>query len=327
MTTVDDARLDASDHIKLCFTAAMTQGETIASACRQLNISRSTAYSWRKMWRRDGDAWWAVKGRTRYVYRSTPNLVWNSSLIEKVALDAPDWGCDRISEYLQDFNLRVSSPTVQEILIELELGTEAERANELRRRGKAYAIDPSEMGLTDDQKAYILRRDGQMRPSIPIGIAPGELLVQDGCWTVSSPGNNGYRANVIVDTFDNRMFCRLNTRDRVGSAVDAIDEVVAMFSRQGIAVGTVMTDHGHEFCDGDAGESYPAFLAGRGIHHIYFGVRGKNPRRPKIIANAWAVVVKEFLISKHNSDSGTPQSIEDLDAELSEWLQIRHGSR
>jgi len=98
---------------KLALVAGDAQLLGVAEACRKHGIHRSTWYR-------------------HQVPRPEHGNVPSSSTIladavAKLALEHPEWGCDRIAFYLSFSDLRTSSPTVQKILIGLGLGRRADR--------------------------------------------------------------------------------------------------------------------------------------------------------------------------------------------------------
>jgi len=88
----------------------------ISEACRRFGVDRSTYY--------------------RLLHRAeTPDLDSHHAglhnLHQKVVelcLEYPDWGCDKLSLYLSLTGTRISSPTVQKILIRHGLGRYSQRA-------------------------------------------------------------------------------------------------------------------------------------------------------------------------------------------------------
>jgi transposase len=243
---------------RMRFVEALRQGVELPLIWDELNISRSTAFSWRTQWESKGVNWLTGKRRGRYALHLTPGLKWNPIVIKAISLQNPDWGCDRIAETLVDFGVKVSSPTVQKILIELELGKEHERQNEIEIR-EVLAEFCDGPPLTEFQKNFLAKMEKQRRPEFAPADSPGKILVQDTCIGGKRLFGAAYRGNVIVDTFDNQIFCRLNDNSwRASDTIHAIDEVIAIFKQRNIKVGKVITDQGREF--GADGLNYRKFL-------------------------------------------------------------------
>lgn len=96
----------------------------VAAACRLHGIHRSTWY--RK----------AQAARERQSLPGpAPELV---AGVLAIALERPEWGCDRIAYFLRVSGIRSSSPTVQKILIAQSLGRRSQRLE----RARAAASSP-----------------------------------------------------------------------------------------------------------------------------------------------------------------------------------------
>jgi hypothetical protein len=88
---------------------------SVAAACRNLGISRSAYYRHREAW--------GAEGRRA----SLPESARHKHRILRLALANPEWGCVRISYFLELHGIRISSPTVQKILKAENLGRVKQR--------------------------------------------------------------------------------------------------------------------------------------------------------------------------------------------------------
>lgn len=91
----------------------------VTEACRLHGIHRSTWYRW------EGQPPSPASSVTRKEL---------CEAIERLALEQPAWGCDRIAYFLSFDGRMVSSPTVQKILIERGLGRKAQREERVQRQ-------------------------------------------------------------------------------------------------------------------------------------------------------------------------------------------------
>lgn len=109
----------------------------ISEACRRAGVSRHAYYEWRKKSAMEGES--TVQGtskpRNRHPF-SLPTAMEDEIL--KLARENPEWGCDRLSYYLTINGRKVSSPTVQKILIRNKMGRMSQRL-------------PSQPGLSETQ--------------------------------------------------------------------------------------------------------------------------------------------------------------------------------
>jgi transposase len=100
----------------------------VSSACARLGVSRSLYYKWKA--RRSAEA--GVKARKRRHPQATQDAV--RARILEIAIQNPEWGCDRISYFLELKKLFVSGTTVQKILRANAIGSISERQRK-RARG------------------------------------------------------------------------------------------------------------------------------------------------------------------------------------------------
>jgi hypothetical protein len=103
----------------------------VSEACRRLGMDRSAWYRLRKA--TGGDPLAAPAPRRN---AASPEL---AEAALRLCLEYPEWGCDRLAHYLTLKGSRISSPTVQKILIRAGLGRvgQREEAAAARRRDGA----------------------------------------------------------------------------------------------------------------------------------------------------------------------------------------------
>jgi len=103
----------------------------VSEACRQCGLPRRTYYAWKKA----DDAQSASAGEADRIRSPHPYSVSGPRAQEviAIALEFPEWGCDRIAYFLELKGRKLSSPTVQKILIRNGLG----RASQRRARKEA----------------------------------------------------------------------------------------------------------------------------------------------------------------------------------------------
>lgn len=98
----------------------------ISEACRRLGLDRSVYY--RLLKRADAEHRKTQKPQTGEPARSRgPASKALKAVLLRLCLEFPEWGCDRLAHYLTLTGNRISSPTVQKILIENGLGRAAQR--------------------------------------------------------------------------------------------------------------------------------------------------------------------------------------------------------
>ncbi len=101
----------------------------VSEACRRAGVSRSTYYAWKGKVERDPDT---RMEDGREPIRKHPQAISKEleSEIIGLAKENPEWGCDRIAYFLKLNRKRVSSPTVQKILIRNGIGKKSQRTKQ-----------------------------------------------------------------------------------------------------------------------------------------------------------------------------------------------------
>ena len=99
---------------------------SVSAACRRSGMDRTSFYDWKRRFQTQG-----LEGLKDLppVHRTHP-MTTPPEVVEQVltlSRDNPAWGCVRLSDQLQLEGIRVSSPTVQSILIKHGVGTKYER--------------------------------------------------------------------------------------------------------------------------------------------------------------------------------------------------------
>lgn len=317
-------RRELDDELKERFVDACKRKLSISNICKELGISRSTAYDWREKWLRLGDGWNKQKSRRRYSFTARAGLEWNPILIERLALLHPERGCDKLAQILGTFGIQVTAPTVQAILTELGLGTINDRTTRLeamwRNQGK-----PDSVWLSQGQEEYLLQRwlHDEERKSIdrPIGKQPGDNLVHG--WFEGGAQLSGLVANVIVDGFDGKIFCRLGDECDDG-LVDSMRMVIQEFSKQGGRIKRIYTDRSSKFGFDSLNSKYAAVLKKTSIEHVIIRPRGIGRKLQWRACKAWDFIRNGFLVPNWPRFYDTRMSIADIEDELSEWLDQRY---
>jgi transposase len=100
----------------------------VHAACRQMGVSRSQFYKWCK---REAEGNGDAKAARRRHPHAIPDVV--RERVPELAMEFPEWGCDRIAHYLGLQGQYASPTTVQKILTERGLRTRKDRESAVRR--------------------------------------------------------------------------------------------------------------------------------------------------------------------------------------------------
>ena len=99
----------------------------VSEACRRIGVDRSVYYRILKDTGGEG----LEEGEPRRRNSASAGL---EKQVLRLCLEYTEWGCDRLAHYLTLTGSKVSSPTVQKILIRNGLGKVAQREAEAGRR-------------------------------------------------------------------------------------------------------------------------------------------------------------------------------------------------
>ena len=282
----------------------------VSAACRRSGMDRTSFYDWKRRFQTQG-----LEGLKDLppVHRTHP-MTTPPEVVEQVltlSRDNPAWGCVRLSDQLQLEGIRVSSPTVQSILIKHGVGTKYERLLKLEER---MATEP--IALTAEQIHLIEKANPAFRERHVESSRPGELLAQDTFYVGNFKGLGKVYMQAVVDAFCSYGFATLHTSKRPETAALILhNEVLPFYVERGIKVGAVLTDNGREFCGTDA-HPFELYLALNDIEHRKTRVR--RPQTNGFVERFHRTVLDEFFrVSMRDTAF---DRLDDLQARLDAWL-------
>ena len=289
----------------------------VAEACRRSGMDRTSFYEWKRRFQTHGLA--GLKDLPP-VHKSHPQTTPEETAqqILDLALEHPTRGCDWLSDHLELQGVRVSSPTVQSILIKHNLGSRYERLLRLEERAAQQPID-----LTPAQVALIEKANPAFRERHVESSRPGELLSQDTFYVGHLKGVGKVYLQAVVDTYGSFAFGFLHTTKRPEAAVAVVhNDVLPFYAEQGLGVQAILTDNGREFCGTDS-HPYELYLALCDIEHRRTKVR--RPRTNGFVERFNRTVLDEFFrIAMRQT---LYESVEALQADLDHWLSFYNYER
>ena len=239
----------------------------VSAACRQRGVSRTQFYEYKRRFQTHGLA--GLKDLPP-IHQShpltTPPEV--EARILALSLSHPAWGCDRLSDHLALEGINISGPTIQRILNDNEMSTRYHRWLKLEQQQAEQAI-----ALSAEQVQFIEKQNPAFRERHVESSRPGELLCQDTFQVGHLKGVGRVYLHVVVDTYGSSAFGFLHTTKRPEAAVAVLhNDVLPFYEERAIAVQTVLTDNGREFC-GTENHPYELYLALNEIEHRRTKVR------------------------------------------------------
>ena len=283
---------------------------SVSAACRRSGMDRTSFYDWKRRFQTQG-----LEGLKDLppVHRTHP-MTTPPEVVEQVltlSRDNPAWGCVRLSDQLQLEGIRVSSPTVQSILIKHGVGTKYERLLKLEER---MATEP--IALTAEQIHLIEKANPAFRERHVESSRPAVPLAQDTFYVGNFKGLGKVYMQAVVDAFCSYGFATLHTSKRPETAALILhNEVLPFYVERGIKVGAVLTDNGREFCGTDA-HPFELYLALNDIEHRKTRVR--RPQTNGFVERFHRTVLDEFFrVSMRDTAF---DRLDNLQARLDAWL-------
>jgi transposase InsO family protein len=282
----------------------------VTEACRQRDISRTQFYEYKRRFQTHG-----LEGLKDLppIHKSHP-FTTPPETVEKIlnlSMEHPAWGCDRLSDQLMLEGIKVSSPTVQDILIKNGMGSRYERLMKLEEKTLEQKIE-----LTPQQVAMIEKANPAFKERHVESSRPGELLSQDTFYVGYLKGVGKVYLHTVVDTYGSYAFGFLHTSKQPEAAVAVLhNDVLPFYQDQNIQVEKILTDNGREFCGTDS-HPFEVYLQLNDIRHKRTKVR--KPQTNGFVERFHRTVLDEFFRLAFRSK--LYESVEALQADLDAWL-------
>jgi transposase InsO family protein len=280
----------------------------ISQACRQMGISRTRFYEWKKIAERYGVEALMPKDRRRPQHEhETPTHVVADLL--SVAVIEPTLGCRQLADRLGELGYEVGKTTVQRILNDHGLG---QRRQRIARAAALAAL------------AGIITEPVTEAGPEPFGFChwagrPGDLVAVDSFYIGNLKGVGKVYQLTAVDTCTRWAIVKLiigpvSTAD----TVRFIDHVRKVMRRLGIGVRRVLSDNGPEY----KGRAFQHHLAEIGIDHVRIPPR--SPNHNAVCERFQGTMLQEcWRPAFHRRHFG---SVRQLQSEANAWL-TRYNTR
>ena len=281
----------------------------ISAACRSSGMDRTSFYEWRRRFQRLGVE--GLENRSSAPKQhpfTTPNTIVEKVI--KAALRNPEWGCIRISKSLSEQGLSLSSPTVQKILIQHNIGKRKERLYVLEKSllEGSYEITPHQLTLLEQFNPSLRERHDDY-------VGPGYKLAQ-GRVLIGKSKNIGYiYLQLAVDCYNLHGFGHIHRRKHPQDSVFLLrNQVMPYYNNE---VFQIETDNGPGYC-GDSNHPYQEYLQRQNIRHTPNG--GKKCNNNGHLHRLSSIINEHFI--QHNQDKiKTADSVDELQCDLREWLK------
>jgi transposase InsO family protein len=280
----------------------------ISAACRQMGISRTRYYEWRKIVAAYGlEALMPKDRRTPQLPNATPTHVVEDLLT--LAVVEATLGCRQYADRLAERGYVVGKTTVQKLLVDHGLGRRAQRV------ARAAAITAATTGLFTEAA----------REAEPFGFChyspgPGHQVAMDSFYIGNLKGVGKVYQLTAVDVATRwAIMLIVIGPPTAGHTIGFIDHVIKSFRRLGVPVRAVLTDNGPEWIAG----GFRAHLATRGLAH--HRIPPRSPNHNAVCERFQGTALQECWRPAFHRRRFT--SIRQLQAEANAWLVRYHHRR
>jgi len=287
----------------------------------QVGISRATAFQWKKHLR-IGHPEKVLKpavGRCFALPGLTPDDT--TRILKALTEKFPDLSADGIAELLASQGYEVEPRTIRKSLSKLRLGRRSDRINHSVAQTIEQAISSDTLDDALIQGFRNLHHPDQ-KSSVSQGTKRAEVLVQGRAMLPRSWGRPDLVFELLIDTFDLRVFAIARPKGDVFAARDLADEVIRHYCRNNHAVGTLYWASQQHYKRSLSGRQYHELLSRLGIAHR--AIPSMSRQRDAYLEHAWMVVREEFLDSNREYlGPAEDQSLTELNDALDEYLEER----
>jgi len=280
----------------------------VSAACRQMGVSRTRYYEWKKLAETYGlDALTPKDRRRPQEPNETPTWVVNELL--SIAAVEPTIGCRQYADRLADRGYRIGKTTVQKILVDHGLGRRHQRV------ARAAAIAAATTGLVTEAACE----------DEPFGFChfspdPGGLVALDSFYIGNLKGVGKVYQLTAIDTATRwAMVLLVLGTPTANTTIRFLDQVIRRWRRMGVSVRAVLTDNGPEYNAG----AFGAAVAAKGLAHVRIPPR--SPNHNAVCERFHGTALQECWRPAFHRRRFT--STRQLQAEIDAWLVHYHHRR
>jgi transposase InsO family protein len=280
----------------------------VSAACRQLGISRTRYYEWRRIVAQYGlEALMPKDRRAPQLPNATPTHVVEELLT--LAVLEPTLGCRQYADRLGGRGYEIGKTAVQKHLVDHGLGRRAQRV------ARAAAITAATTGLSTEAA-----RDREPFGFCHYSPAPGHQLALDSFYIGNLKGvGKVYQLTAIDVATRWAIMLIVLGPPTAAHTIRFIDHVVRCWRRFGVSVRAVLTDNGPEW----KASGFRAHLATRGLEHLRIPPR--SPNHNAVCERFQGTALQECWRPAFHRRRFT--SIRQLQAEADAWLVRYHHHR
>jgi transposase InsO family protein len=305
-TTVTPAEIIA--HRRRRLLALADELGNVSAACRQMGISRTRYYEWRRLASAYGfDALTPKARRIPQEPNATPTHVLEELLA--IAVIEPTLGCRQVADRLAERGYSIAKTTVQKHLVVHGLGRRSQRV------ARAAAITAATSGLSTDAA-----RDREPFGFCHYSPAPGALIALDSFYIGNLKGVGKVYQLTAIDVFSRWAIMTIIAGTPTGAhTIRFVNHVVGHWRRRGVTVQAVLTDNGPEYI----AQPFRAHLTTRRLDHKRIPPR--SPNHNAVVERFHGTALQECWRPAFHRRRFS--SIRQLQAEANAWLTRYHHRR
>lgn len=287
---------------KLSLLELATDLNNVSKACQVMGYSRQQFYEIRRNYQTYGAEGLLDKlpgTRGPHPNRVSPEI--EQAILEH-SLKHPTHGPLRLSQELMLQGINISSGGVRGVWSRHNLLTRYERLLRLERETRERKLE-----LTDQQIRLLERFSPEFRERHIEVHHTGELIAVDTFFVGALKGVGRVYLQSVIDCFSRYAWGRLYTNKLPVTAVHVLNNnVLPFFEQYQLAIQTILSDNGREFCGRPDRHPYELFLQLEGIEH-----RTTKVRRPQ--SNGFIERLHRTLLDEHFRIQGRTKWYESVD--------------
>src|SRR5512145_649196 len=291
----------------------------VSRACKIMGLSRDTFYRYKAAVGNGGIEALIDKSRRKPNIKNRVEEMTEAAVIA-YAVEQPAYGQVRASNELRKQGIFISPSGVRCVWLRHQLGRFKDRLRALEDK-----VAREGLILTEAQVQALEKKKDDDLASGEIETAhPGYLGSQDTFYVGTLKGVGRIYQQTFVDTYSKWAAAKLYTNKMPITSADLLnDRVLPFFEEQGMGVLRILTDRGTEFCGKPEQHDYELFLAVNDIEHTK--TKARHPQTNGICERFHKTVLQEFYQVTFRRK--IYQSIEELQADLDEWLAYYNNDR